>query len=62
MCRKATNITPIDKTLIPSGELRSVSRTPFDFRESIPVGVRIGLEGEQPNFGIGYDHNAQGLL
>ena len=53
----ADYFTPITKTLIPTGEIRSVEGTPFDFRLSRTVGERIGLPDEQLQFGRGYDHN-----
>jgi aldose 1-epimerase len=53
----AERFTPIDETLIPTGELRSVSGTPFDFWRSTPVGERIDEDEEQLPFGGGYDHN-----
>jgi aldose 1-epimerase len=49
--------TPIDSTLIPTGELRSVEGTPLDFREQTAIGARIDQEDEQLRFGGGYDHN-----
>jgi aldose 1-epimerase len=48
---------PVDETLIPTGELRSVKDTPFDFLSPHLVGERIGAEDEQLKFGKGYDHN-----
>lgn len=53
----AAEFTPVDATLIPTGELRAVAGTPFDFRSAKPVGLRIGAEDEQLAFGHGYDHN-----
>jgi aldose 1-epimerase len=53
----ASRFTPVDKTLIPTGELAPVVSTPFDFRKSAPVGQRIGADNEQLRFGRGYDHN-----
>ena len=53
----ASRFTPVDSTLIPTGELRGVAGTPFDFRESTPIGSRIEQEDEQLRFGLGYDHN-----
>ena len=53
----AGRFTPVDSTLIPSGELRSVAGTPFDFREPTAIGARIGAADEQLKFGQGYDHN-----
>ena len=54
---KASRFTPVDKTLIPTGELRSVSGTPFDFTTPHAIGERIGADDEQIKFGLGYDHN-----
>jgi aldose 1-epimerase len=53
----AGRFTPVDSTLIPTGELRSVENTPFDFRTPTAIGARIGQEDEQLKFGLGYDHN-----
>ena len=53
----ADRFTPIDSTLIPTGELRSVEHTPFDFRKPTPIGARINAKDEQIRFGKGYDHN-----
>jgi aldose 1-epimerase len=53
----ADNFTPVDAGLIPTGEIRSVAGTPFDFREPTLVGARIGDENEQLRFAGGYDHN-----
>ena len=47
----------MDATLIPTGELRAVASTPFDFRASQPIGSRIGAADEQLVRGKGYDHN-----
>jgi aldose 1-epimerase len=54
----ADRYTPVDETLIPTGELRKVAGTVFDFREAKAIGQRIrdGSE-EQIQFGRGYDHN-----
>ena len=49
--------TPVDSTLIPTGELRAVEGTPFDFRQPHPIGERIGSDDEQIRYGGGYDHN-----
>ena len=49
--------TPVNQTLIPTGELREVEGTPFDFREATAIGERIEAEDEQLGFGQGYDHN-----
>jgi len=53
----ASRFTPVDSTLIPTGELRPVQGTPFDFRQPTPIGARIGQDDEQLKFGGGYDHN-----
>ena len=54
----AGRFTPVDSTLIPTGELRDVAGTPFDFRTAKAIGADIGDGGnEQLSFGGGYDHN-----
>jgi aldose 1-epimerase len=53
----ARRFTPVDSTMIPTGELRSVAGTPFDFTEPLPIGGRIEDDDEQLRFGGGYDHN-----
>jgi aldose 1-epimerase len=53
----ASRFTPVDAGLIPTGELKSVSGTPFDFRKSTAVGARINADDEQLHLGKGYDHN-----
>jgi aldose 1-epimerase len=53
----AAEFTPVDSTLIPTGEMRSVAGTPFDFRKSTIIGARINSDDEQLKFGKGYDHN-----
>ena len=53
----ADRFTPIDGTLIPTGELRKVENTPFDFRKPALIGARIDADDEQIKFGKGYDHN-----
>lgn len=54
----AESYTPIDATLIPTGEFRAVAGTDFDFRTPRRIGDRIrnGAD-EQLRFGRGYDHN-----
>ena len=49
--------TPIDETLIPTGEMASVDGTPLDFRTPTTIGSRIGEAFEQLRFAGGYDHN-----
>ena len=54
----ANKFTPVDSTLIPTGELRPVAGTPFDFTTAHNIGERIGMTtDEQIKFGGGYDHN-----
>ena len=53
----ADRFTPVDATLIPTGELASVAGTPFDFRNSTPIGARINDSNPQLKNGNGYDHN-----
>ena len=53
----ADHFTPVDSTLIPTGEIRSVAGTPFDFRTPTPIGARIDQDDEQLRYGRGYDHN-----
>jgi aldose 1-epimerase len=54
---RAPQFTPVDATLIPTGELRAVRGTPFDFTKATAIGARINQDDEQLNFGKGYDHN-----
>jgi len=50
--------TPVDATLIPTGERRAVAGTVFDFRTAHRVGDRIrDARDQQIRFGRGYDHN-----
>jgi aldose 1-epimerase len=53
----ADRYTPVDSGLIPTGELASVEKTPFDFRQPTRIGARIRSEHPQMQFGRGYDHN-----
>lgn len=53
----ANRFTPIDSTLIPTGQLESVAKTPFDFRKATDIGARIGAKSQQLKLGKGYDHN-----
>lgn len=52
----ASNFIPVDSTLIPTGEIRPVAGTPFDFNTPHTVGERINGDYEQLIFGKGYDH------
>jgi len=53
----AKSYTPVDKTLIPTGEIAKVAGTPFDFRRSTAIGDRIREDDQQLIYGLGYDHN-----
>lgn len=53
----ADSYTPVNETLIPTGEIADVSGTPFDFREPKAIGARIDAAHEQLQYGQGYDHN-----
>ena len=53
----ADSYTPVDKGLIPTGKLRKVEGTPFDFRQPHKIGQHIDAKDEQLRFGKGYDHN-----
>lgn len=53
----ADKFTPVDATLIPTGELRPVEGTPFDFRQHTAIGARINSSDEQIKFAGGYDDN-----
>jgi aldose 1-epimerase len=53
----AERFTPVDKGLIPTGELLGVAGTPFDFRRLTAIGARIEDNNEQLKIAGGYDHN-----
>jgi aldose 1-epimerase len=53
----ADAFTPVDSTLIPTGEIRPVAGTPFDFTRFHAIGERIRLNDQQLVYGRGYDHN-----
>jgi aldose 1-epimerase len=53
----ADRFLPVDAGLIPTGELRPVEGTPFDFRQGRVVGERVRAADEQIAIGHGYDHN-----
>jgi aldose 1-epimerase len=53
----ADAFTPIDETLIPTGEIRNVKDTPMDFSSMTSIGARINSEYEQIRIAGGYDHN-----
>ncbi len=53
----ADRFTPVDSTLIPTGEIAPVAETPFDFRKPTAIGARIAQNDVQLTRGGGYDHN-----
>ena len=53
----ADRYTPVDETLIPTGELAPVESTPMDFRQAKPIGRDIAADFGQLRIGRGYDHN-----
>ena len=53
----ASKYTPVDDTLIPTGQIAPVEGTPFDFRTATAIGARINDKNEQLTRGKGYDHN-----
>ncbi len=53
----ASRFTPTDAGAIPTGELRPVRGTPFDFTRPTAIGARINQDEEQLKLGKGYDHN-----
>ena len=54
---KASAFTPVDSVMIPTGEIRKVAGTPFDFNTPHTIGERIGDNYDQLILGKGYDHN-----
>jgi aldose 1-epimerase len=53
----AEKFTPVDSGLIPTGELKPVKGTPFDFLKPVTIGSRIDQNDPQLRIGKGYDHN-----
>jgi len=53
----ADQMTPVDKDLITTGEIKPVDGTPFDFRKPTAIGARISDPDQQLQYGPGYDHN-----
>lgn len=53
----ADRFTPVDSTLIPTGELRPVAGTPFDFHTPTAIGLRINGDDQQLKYARGYDDN-----
>jgi aldose 1-epimerase len=53
----AERYLPVDSSLVPTGELRAVRGTPFDFTQPMPIGGRLTADDEQLRHASGYDHN-----
>jgi aldose 1-epimerase len=53
----ADRFTPVDQNLIPTGEYKPVTGTPFDFTKPTAIGARINENNDQLKLGGGYDHN-----
>ena len=53
----AEYFTPVDSTLIPTGEIKPVAGTAFDFTTATAIGARVEADETQIKFGGGYDHN-----
>jgi aldose 1-epimerase len=53
----ANEYTPVNKQLIPTGKIETVTDTPFDFRNKVILGTRVNVDNEQIKFGQGIDHN-----
>lgn len=53
----ADRFTPVDAGLIPTGELRDVTSTPFNFTSPRSIGECIEVDNQQLEYGKGYDHN-----
>src|SRR5215203_256843 len=54
---EADSLTPVDSTLIPTGQIMPVAGTPFDFRTPMAIGARVNDPHVQIRYGRGYDHN-----
>lgn len=61
----ADRFVPVNENLIPTGELRPVAGTPFDFTSPKRIGEEINNQNQQLNYGMGYDHcwvlNGEGM-
>jgi aldose 1-epimerase len=53
----ASAFTPVDATLIPTGEIAKVAGGPMDFTSPTRIGARIRNGDQQLVYGRGYDHN-----
>ncbi len=54
---EADHYTPVDETLIPTGEIAAVDGTPMDFRQATAIGARLREPHPQLMLAMGYDHN-----
>jgi aldose 1-epimerase len=54
---RASAFTPVDSVMIPTGEIRAVAGTPFDFTKPHNISERLGEDYDQLILGKGYDHN-----
>lgn len=54
---EADHYTPVDETLIPTGEIATVDGTPMDFRSATAIGARLREPNPQLVLAMGYDHN-----
>lgn len=54
---EADRFVPVGEGQLPTGELRPVQGTPFDFRTATAIGARIAADDEQLRIGGGYDHS-----
>ena len=52
----ADSYLPVTENLIPTGEIRKVENTPFDFNKFKKIGMEINNTNSQLEYGIGYDH------
>ena len=57
MMIKASKYTPVDASLIPTGEIAPVEGTPFDFSKPTLIGAHIHDTNDQLKLGAGFDHN-----
>ena len=53
----ADHYTPIDASMIPTGQIAPVKGTPFDFTKPVPIGQRIEQDNQQLKYAHGYDDN-----
>lgn len=57
MLLPSTQYLPVNNSVVPTGELVPVNRTPFDFTEAKTIGHDIDMDDEQLHLGTGYDHS-----